>query len=58
LTTKSKDIEIRYGLVRPFIQRAIRFKTGQELLNEFEDLRKILKLNETIVEKQFEGASE
>jgi hypothetical protein len=58
LTTKSKDIEIRYELIRPFIHRAIRFKSGQELLNLFEDLRKVLKLNETIVEKELEGASE
>ena len=47
LTQETKDIQVDYKMVRPLFQRAMKFKTAQDVLKLFEQFRKNLKLNQS-----------
>ena len=44
LTSETKTIQIDYDLMRPMFLRAIKNKTGQDVLKLFEQFRKNIKL--------------
>jgi len=45
LSSETEDIQVTYKMVQPFFQRAMQYKTAQDVLKLFEQLRKNLKLN-------------
>lgn len=47
MSADTSHLNIDYQLLRPIFQRAIRNKTGQEVLKLFEQFRKNLKLNQS-----------
>ena len=51
ISADTTHLNIDYTLLRPIFQRAIRNKTGQEVLKLFEQFRKNLKLNQSWKDK-------
>ena len=47
LSHDTEDIQMTYKIVRPIFQRAIKYKTPQDVLKLFEQFRKNLKLNKS-----------
>jgi hypothetical protein len=47
LTHETKNVQIDYGLLRPMFLRAIKNKTGNDVLQLFEQFRKNIKLNKS-----------
>lgn len=47
LTNDTEVSQMDYEMVRPLFQRAIKYKTPQDILKLFEQIRKNLKLNKS-----------